>query len=95
MDTSYSWLKDFDYSVRLILSSESLSGLIIIIIIIIILILILIIGLRQPVVLLKVDCQQPDGTIGEKLIELVWAFLLIYIITNHNHYRIKLNWANY
>ena len=29
------------------------------------------IGLRQPVVLLKVDCQQPDGTIGEKLIELV------------------------
>ena len=28
-------------------------------------------GLRQPVVLLKVDCQQPDGTSDEKVIELV------------------------
>ena len=49
---SYATLKDFDWSLRLVLSSSKLSGL------------------RQPLLLLKLDKVLPDGRIEERLIEL-------------------------
>ena len=49
---SYATLKDFDWSLRLVLSSSKLSGL------------------RQPLLMLKLDKILPDGTIEERLLEL-------------------------
>ena len=49
---SYATLKDFDWSMRLVLSSSKLSGL------------------RQPLVLLKLEKVMPDGTLQEKLVEM-------------------------
>jgi hypothetical protein len=49
---SYATLKDFDWSLRLVLSSSTLSGL------------------RQPLLLLKIDKILPDGSIEERLVEL-------------------------
>lgn len=49
---SYATLKDFDWSLRLVLSSSKLSGL------------------RQPLLMLKLDKVLPDGSTEERLIEL-------------------------
>ena len=49
---SYATLKDFDWSMRLVLSSSKLSGL------------------RQPLVLLKLEKTLPDGSLVERLVEL-------------------------
>ena len=49
---SYATLKDFDWSLRLVLSSSTLSGL------------------RQPLLMLKIDKILPDGRIEERLVEL-------------------------
>jgi hypothetical protein len=49
---SYGTLKDFDWSVRLVLSSSKLSGL------------------RQPLLMLKLEKTMPDGTMKEQLVEL-------------------------
>lgn len=50
--SSYSWLKDFDWSVRLVLSSDKVSGL------------------RRPVLMIKIDTINPDGSVQDTLIEL-------------------------
>lgn len=49
---SYSTLQDFDWSLRLVLSSNKLSGL------------------RQPLLMLKLEKTLPDGTVKERLLEL-------------------------
>jgi len=49
---SYATLKDFDWSLRLVLSSSKLSGL------------------RQPLLMLKLDKTLPDGAVEERLVEL-------------------------
>jgi hypothetical protein len=48
---SYATLKDFDWSMRLVLSSSKLSGL------------------RQPLVMIKLEKTLPDGSLIEKLVE--------------------------
>jgi len=49
---AYSYLKDFDWSVRVVMSSDKLSGL------------------RKPLLLLKLDTVNADGSKSEKLVEL-------------------------
>ena len=48
---SYSYLKDFDWSVRLAVSSDKISGL------------------RQPLLIVKLDSRLPDNSIKETLLE--------------------------
>ena len=49
---AYRYLKDFDWSVRVVMSSDKLSGL------------------RKPLLQLKLDTVNADGSKTEKLVEL-------------------------